>query len=67
MKREDSVNNLVDAMVIKIQCTKCEDILEDGRTFLDQMDFANSLYRDGWRGTENNIYCPVCAKTFKLK
>lgn len=66
MKKEESINNLVEAISFVIECGKCEDktyrICND-----NSYDIAIILYAEGWRGTDSNIYCPVCAKTFKLK
>lgn len=65
MTKQKSIEHLDDSVSMKIRCTKCDDIEE--QFFGASLDFSEFLYNLGWRGTENNIYCPVCAITFKLK
>jgi hypothetical protein len=62
-KREENINNLFDSTVevASIECTKCDKV-ETGFTLA-----CNLLYNDGWRATRNNVYCPDCAKKFKIK
>jgi hypothetical protein len=65
-KKEENIDNLIDGIRLTIQCSKCNAV-EIDNYHMDLLEAAASFYKDGWRATEENIYCPVCAKTFKLK
>jgi len=66
MTAKKSIENIVDAIEFYIKCTKCYDVAT-AQAWGEQDDWGEHLHQLGWRGTENNIYCPICAKTFKLK
>ena len=42
-----------------VMCSLCGDHLSQLNT--DDHDFAERCIRDGWRATDNNVYCPSCA------
>jgi hypothetical protein len=63
MRYSDNLNNLMEASyeIVSIQCTRCDKMIST--------DFfcAETFYNKGWRATENHVYCPACAKKFKIK
>ncbi len=64
--KEKAVSFLTDAIECRIKCTKCEDFAYNDNAYI-ATDWGYELFELGWKATENHIYCPVCAKTFKLK
>ncbi len=63
IRYNQNLNNLMEASyeIITIKCTRCDNEVTT--------DFfcAEEFYNKGWRATENNTYCPTCAKKFKIK
>jgi Zn finger protein HypA/HybF involved in hydrogenase expression len=49
-----------------IECTKCEEysVFSGEKFYFEAADVA---YEEGWRATEKNVYCPKCAKKFRIK
>jgi len=62
-KKEDNLDNLLNMSrsVFYLCCDKCW--INGEFTEGDSED----AYNEGWRATGNNVYCPPCAKKFKIK
>jgi len=45
---------------VSIECTECRSA--DGEFNVDDVDAAKEFYKRGWRTTNENCYCPDCAK-----
>lgn len=44
-------------------CTKCgSEVTEDAGFDEDPTEFLEERYRNGWRTTNKNCYCPDCRK-----
>jgi hypothetical protein len=52
----------------QIECTYCEgtSAFYNAEMF-SPFEVVDKLETEGWVATKENVYCPVCAKTFKLK
>lgn len=50
--------------MVDITCNHCG--LNNHYHNLDEYDACDVFFKDGWRSTTNNVYCPKCAAK-KLK
>lgn len=61
-KAEDLLDSIVTEQ--EITCSICK---KSEREYnIDDYDFADTIFEDGWRATPNYVYCPDCASK-KLK
>lgn len=60
-ERREQLVGLRDCIQIEasIECTKCYK-----GTLVDDMFGEEDAYKQGWRTTKNNCYCPLCAKKY---
>ncbi len=47
---------------VSIECTKCKDLNVEYNT--DLYDALPVFFFNGWRATNQNCYCPKCAKKY---
>lgn len=61
-KKQKQIDSLMDFSYteVSIECTKCR--CADGTFNGDEADAAQEFYKNGWRTTNENCYCPQCAK-----
>jgi hypothetical protein len=66
MNKEAAIEALMDNCIeIAIFiCTKCA---EETYIVGEEHIASSAAYRDGWRATEKNTYCPCCAKKYHIK
>lgn len=66
MPKQYNADDLVDWIMTchTIQCTRCNMSLDNMMS--DEYGAAEGFFKDGWRSTGANVYCPSCA-AIKLK
>ncbi len=59
-REEFNMDNAIE-IVAYVKCTKCK-VFNDVGGISDNYEAVEYFLEKGWRATENNTYCPSCAK-----
>lgn len=65
MKKQEQIDALTECVLVEIsvECEKCR--RGHSTVFIDEQDFAEELYKKGWRYKNEMCLCPKCVKTKK--